>query len=218
MIGREPPNGGTSSRFSRVASRRTFRGDSDGTSVPGPRGQAAPILGPDAPLNLRIWANRPELATAFLTFTGAVFGTERILPDRLHGLARLRIAFHNQCRSCMAVRYRAGARTASTEALVCSLERPEESDDLTDAERLVLGYADRLATDHLSIDDAFYDRLREYFTEPEIVEIGVNMARLCVGFGRLEATWDMVDELPERFTERDVVITPWGEGGVIRTA
>ena len=48
-------------------------------------------------------------------------------------------------------------------------------------------------------------------------EIGVNMA-VCVGFGRLEATWDMVDELPERFTERDVVITPWGEGSVIRTA
>ncbi|UGS39008.1 carboxymuconolactone decarboxylase family protein [Capillimicrobium parvum] len=182
---------------------------------PVPAEQAAPILGPDAPLNLRIWANRPELATAFLAFTGAVFGTERILPDRLHELARLRIAFHNQCRSCMAVRY--VPEQEVPEALVCSLEKPEESGDLTDAERLVLEYADRLATDHLSIDDAFYDRLREYFTEPEIVEIGVNMA-VCVGFGRLEATWDMVDELPERFTERDVVITPWGEGGVIRTA
>jgi alkylhydroperoxidase family enzyme len=176
--------------------------------------QYEPVVGADAMLNMRIWANRPELASAFLAFAGAVFGTERILPDRVHELARLRIAFHNQCRSCMAVRY--VPEEEVPEDLVCSLEEPEESDDLTDAERVVLEYADRLATNHLSIDDALYDRLREHYTEPEIVELGVNVA-LCVGFGRLEATWDMVDELPERFTTRGVVITPWGEGDVIRT-
>jgi alkylhydroperoxidase family enzyme len=182
--------------------------------TPAPAEQYTPIVGAEAPLNLRIWANRPELATAFMAFSGAVFGTERILPGRVHELARLRIAFHNQCRSCMAVRY--VPEQEVPEGLVCSLEKPEESDDLTDAERVALEFADRLATDHLSIDDAFYVRLREHYTEPEIVELGVNMA-LCVGFGRLESTWDMVDELPERFTERGVVITPWGEGEVIRT-
>lgn len=180
---------------------------------PVPPEQYAPIAGDDALLNMRIWANRPALAEAFLAFSGAVFGSERILPDRVHELARLRIAFHNQCRSCMAVRY--VPEQEVPEGLVCSLEKPAEADDLSDAERVALEFADRLATDHLSIDDAFYDRLRQYYTEAEIVELGVNMA-LCVGFGRLEATWDMIDELPERFTERGVVITPWGEGDVIR--
>ncbi len=180
---------------------------------PAPPERYTSVVGADAPLNLRIWSNRPELAAAFVAFSGAVFGTERILPSRVLELARLRIAFHNQCRSCMAVRY--VPEQDVPEGLVCSLEKPEEADDLTDAERIALEFADRLATDHLSIDDAFYDRLREYFSEPEIVELGVNMA-LCIGFGRLEATWDMVDGLPERFTRRDVVVTPWGDGEVIR--
>lgn len=182
--------------------------------TPAPPDRYVPLGGEDAPISVRIWANRPELARAFQTFSGAVFGTERILPDRVHELARLRIAFHNQCRSCMAYRY--VPEDEVPEDLVCSLEKPHESEDLTDAERMALEYADRLATNHLSIDDAFYDRLREHYSEAEIVELGVNMA-LCVGFGRLESTWDMVDELPERFTERGVVITPWGEGDVIRT-
>jgi alkylhydroperoxidase family enzyme len=180
---------------------------------PAPPEQYIPVVGPDAALNLRIWSNRPELAAAFVAFSGAVFGTERILPSRVLELARLRIAFHNQCRSCMAVRY--VAEQEVPEGLVCSLEKPGEAQDLTDAERMALEFADRLATDHLSVDDAFYDRLRQYYTEAEIVELGVNMA-LCVGFGRLEATWDMVDELPERFARRGVVITPWGDGEVVR--
>jgi hypothetical protein len=39
---------------------------------------------------------------------------------------------------------------------------------------------------------------------------------LCVGFGRLESSWDMVDELPERFSRRGVTITPWDEGDLVR--
>jgi hypothetical protein len=54
----------------------------------------------------------------------------------------------------------------------------------------------------------FYDKLREHFTEPQIVELGLNVA-MCVGVGRLSATWDMVEELPERF-RADGEVTPWG--------
>lgn len=181
---------------------------------PAPADQYVPAVGPDAPLDLQIFANRPELAAAFVEFCDVVLRRERILSDRLHELVRLRIAFHNQCRSCMAARYVPEEQVP--EDLVCSLEKPEESEDLTDAERIALEYADRMATNHLSIDDAFHDRLREHFSEAEIVELGMNMA-LCIGFGRLEATWDVIDELPSRFRERGAVITPWGEGEVIRT-
>ena len=50
--------------------------------------------------------------------------------------------------------------------------------------------------------------MRELFTEPEIVELGLNVA-LCVGVGRLSATWDMVEELPDRYRAPGEV-TPWG--------
>jgi alkylhydroperoxidase family enzyme len=100
-----------------------------------------------------------------------------------------------------------------SEDLVCSLERPMEADDLDERERLAIRYGELFATNHLAIDDAFYDRLRELFTEPEIVELGLNVA-LCVGVGRLSATWDMVDDLPDRF-QAPGEVTPWGPDAVV---
>ena len=102
------------------------------------------------------------------------------------------------------------------EDLVCSLEKPQEADDLTAEEQLAIEYADRLATDHLSADDAFYARLHEQFTDQELVELGAMIA-LCVGFGRLEATWKMTDHVPESFAAAGT-ITPWGATDVLRPA
>ena len=71
----------------------------------------------------------------------------------------------------MAVRYEEGIEDGLTEGLVCSLERPEEAEDLTEAERAAIAYADLMATNHLAIDEAVFDRLREHFSEAEIVEL-----------------------------------------------
>jgi AhpD family alkylhydroperoxidase len=57
------------------------------------------------------------------------------LSPRLLELVRLRIAFHNQCRSCMSVRYESAIDDGLTEDAVCSLERPADAPDLSDAER-----------------------------------------------------------------------------------
>ncbi len=160
----------------------------------------------------RIFAHRPEVAKPLLRFAGAM-RANRTLPDRLYELVRLRIAFFNQCRSCMAIRYPDALADGVTEDLVCSLERPAEAPDLTDAEKVAIRYAELFATDHLRIDDALFDELRRHFTEPEIVELGFHIA-FCVGFGRLSATWDMIEELPERF-QADGTVTPWGADAVV---
>lgn len=51
-------------------------------------------------------------------------------------------------------------------------------------ERLAIEYAEKFALDHLSIDDAFWARLREHFTDAEILDLTI-----CTGswlaFGRL---------------------------------
>ena len=99
--------------------------------APAPAEQVEPLFGPNAPLRLQIYAQRPPLAEAFVEF-GATLRRERLLSDRLIELVRLRVAFWNQCRSCMAVRYEEGTKDGLTEALVCSLERPEDADDLTE--------------------------------------------------------------------------------------
>ena len=156
-------------------------------------------------------AHRPEIARAIAQVRDAMTHHGTLTP-RLAELIRLRIAFHNQCRSCMAIRYSDAVDDGLTEDLVCSLERPEEADDLLPAERAALRFADLFATNHLSIDDAVYDDLRQYFTEGELVEIGLNCA-LDLGVGRLAATWAVLDRLPERFLE-DGVVTPWGGDAV----
>jgi alkylhydroperoxidase family enzyme len=96
------------------------------------------------------------------------------------------------------------------ETLVCSLERPQEATDLSDRERAALGFADLFATNHLAIDDSVYDGLREHFDEGELVELGITCAYFF-GFGRLTATWHLVEYLPDRFREvpNGQPITPW---------
>lgn len=156
---------------------------------------------------MRMFAHRPAIAKGIVAL-GTALKNERSLPERLVELVRLRIAFHNQCRSCMAIRYRDAVADGVDEALVCSLERPAEAPDLTLAERAALDFADRFATDHLSIDDAVYDGLRAHFDEGQLVELGTWVA-FCVGFGRLAATWHMVEELPDEFrAEASQKITP----------
>ncbi len=155
----------------------------------------------------RYFAHCPEQALGLMGFGGAL-KRNRTLPDRLVELVRLRVAFFNQCRSCMAIRYSDAVADGVTEGLVCSLERPQEAENLTAAEKVAIRYGELMATDHLAIDDAIYADLRAHFSEAQIVELGMTVA-FFVGFGRLAATWHMVEELPEAFQTAET-IAPWG--------
>jgi AhpD family alkylhydroperoxidase len=155
----------------------------------------------------RYFAHCPEQALGLMGFGGAL-KRNRTLPDRLVELVRLRVAFFNQCRSCMAIRYSDAVADGVTEGLVCSLERPQEAENLSAAEKVAIRYGELMATDHLAIDDAMHDELRAHFTEAQIVELGMTVA-FFVGFGRLAATWHMVEELPEAFKTAET-IAPWG--------
>ncbi len=161
-----------------------------------------------------ILGHRPEVAGALGALKAALCSTGT-LPPRLVELVRLRIAFHNQCRSCMSVRYQSAIDDGLTEDLVCSLERPAEADDLTPAERSALRYADLFATNHLAIDDGVYDDLRQHFSEDELVELGVHCA-YAVGMGRLAATWSVTDDVPEAFrSASDSPLGPWSSAGTV---
>ena len=162
---------------------------------------------------MRFFAHRPELAEGLMQMGGAL-KTQRLLSNRLTELVRLRVAFFNQCRSCMAIRYTDGLNDGVTEDLVCSLEKPAEAPDLTPAEKAALRYAELFATNHLAIDDAVYEELREHFSEAEVVELGMQVA-FFVGFGRLAATFHMVEELPEAFQDDSRELTPWNEEAVV---
>ena len=163
---------------------------------------------------MRMFAHTPEISKGLVAFGGAI-KSQRSLPDRLVELVRLRVAFHNQCRSCMAIRYQDGVDAGIDEDLVCSLEKPQEAEDLSDAEKAAIKYGELFATNHLAIDDSVYENLRKYFSEAEVVELSITVAWF-VGFGRLAATYHMIEELPEAFqNENSEKLTPWNEDSII---
>ena len=161
-----------------------------------------------------IMSRLPDVAAAVGGLTSALRETGG-LPPRLMELVRLRIAFHNQCRSCMSIRYQSAIDDGLTEDAVCSLERPAEAPDLTDAERSALRFADLFATEHLAIDDGVYDELRAHFTEDQLVALGLHCA-FCVGLGRLAATWHVVEDLPAGMqADGGAPLAPWRAESVV---
>ena len=163
---------------------------------------------------LRIMAHSPVITKPFVAFAMAL-ATRSVLPRRLLELVRLRVAFHNQCRSCMAIRYRSAVEAGVTENLVCSLERPADAEDLLPAEKAAISYADLASTDHMAIGDETFNLLRRYFSEVQIVELGMYIA-YCIGFGRLAASWKMVDELPEAYRESGgKAVAPWELASIV---
>ncbi|WP_243394055.1 carboxymuconolactone decarboxylase family protein [Mycobacterium ahvazicum] len=156
----------------------------------------------------------PAAAEALGALTAALRSNGSLSP-RLLELVRLRIAFFNQCRSCIAVRYQSAIDDGLDEDAVCSLERPADADNLSDAERSALRFAELFATNHLAIDDVVYDELRKHFSEDQLVELGLHCA-IALGVGRLSATWDVSDDLPESngSSER---LAPWNSASVVAT-
>jgi alkylhydroperoxidase family enzyme len=56
--------------------------------------------------------------------------------------------------------------------------------EYSEAEQVAIEYAEKFALDHLSIDDAFFDRLRAHFSGADILDLTICIADF-MGFGRL---------------------------------
>ena len=106
------------------------------------------------------------------------------------------------------MRYSDALDDGVTEGLVCSLEKPHESDDLSPAEKSALDFADRMATDHLSISDDTFADLRTHFSEAEIMDLCFQVATF-VGYGRMGSALAMIDDLPVEYADPDAVLAPW---------
>lgn len=90
----------------------------------------------------------------------------------LKELARLYVSRSVQCEYCGNQRsVNAAASGALIEDHVLDLLNFEKSTRFTDKQKAVLAYAEAIVW-HLNTDDAFWDRLYQHFSEPELVEIG----------------------------------------------
>ena len=120
----------------------------------------------DEPETTRALSLRPSFQAAVDQLERAVWRSS--LDRRLHELVRMRVATINQCTVCMSWR---NPTWCDDERLLAGVERPDEIEDYTDAERVALEYAERFCTDSTNIDETLVDRLTQHFDSSEIVDL-----------------------------------------------
>jgi len=68
--------------------------------------------------------------------------------------------------------------------MLAALPRYQESPLFTPREKAAFHFAEMMAGNHKQISQALFDELRQYFSEPEILELGWRIA-IFIGYGRL---------------------------------
>jgi alkylhydroperoxidase family enzyme len=107
-----------------------------------------------------------------------------ILPVRVREGARMRIAQLNDCPVCLAFRAQSVKEQGVTEDFYRHVAHHDAADGYSPQEQLAIEYAERFALDHLSIDDAFFARIAECFTDAEILDLTICLATF-LGLGRM---------------------------------
>jgi alkylhydroperoxidase family enzyme len=130
---------------------------------------------------VQIWTLQPELGAAATRLVDAAYN-KSILPVRVREAARMRIAQLNDCTVCLAFRADKVRAQGLGEDFYCAVGSPD-AEALSEQERLAVEYAERFATDHTSIDDAFVERLRAAFTDPEVLDLTICLSAF-LGLGR----------------------------------
>jgi alkylhydroperoxidase family enzyme len=139
---------------------------------------------------VQVWSLSPELGGAVGNLSAAVYG-ERLVSPRVREVARMRIAQINGCNICQEWRFPEMADRGVTEELYAYVDDPANG-DYSEQERLAIEYADKFATDHRSLDDEFFARLRAAFTDAEIVELTAMIGN-WLAFGRFQAVLDIAE-------------------------
>jgi alkylhydroperoxidase family enzyme len=86
-------------------------------------------------------------------------------------LCRVYISRTVKCEYCGNQRSEKGAEMGLREGQYDELMNFEKSPTYSDRQKAALSYAEAIAW-HLEVDDAFWERLRAQFDEPELVELG----------------------------------------------
>jgi alkylhydroperoxidase family enzyme len=132
---------------------------------------------------VQVWSLRPEMGRAVNRLVDAAYN-KSILPVRVREAARMRIAQLNDCPVCLAFRATSVKEQGVTEDFYRHVGDHDAAADYSPQEQLAVEYAERFALDHLGIDDAFFVRLAERFTDAEILDLTICLAAF-LGLGRM---------------------------------
>ena len=142
----------------------------------------------------RLFQLAPNVSGAAGGYSEAIY-TKSSLPLRLRELLRMRIAQINHCTVCLAARVPSLDAADLSEDVLANVGNFSTYPGFTDAERAALDYTTRFATDHLTIDQAFMDRLRGFYGDEMVFEITLCIAG-WLALGRVTQVMDVATTCP----------------------
>ena len=144
----------------------------------------------------RMWRLRPELGAAAEALSRVV--QERsIIPVREHEAARMRIAHINGCVPCSETRVDDMEAHGLDESFYADVDDPARRGRYTTRERLAIEFAERFEAGKDDFDDGFWAELRSVYSDAEIVDLGVSVAK-WLALGRINAVFDLTVTCPIR--------------------
>jgi len=137
----------------------------------GPGGEAA-----------MIWSLRPQLGGMVERMIHGAY-QQSVLPPDERELARMRIAQINDCVACSDFRAPSVLEAGVAPELYDHVADWATYPGYTERQRLAISYAELFANDPLGMDDAFFEKLRAEFSDPEILDLTLCVA-VFLGLGR----------------------------------
>jgi AhpD family alkylhydroperoxidase len=106
------------------------------------------------------------------------FGVERshALEERLKMLAETKAATLAGCQFCIDIGSALGRKAGVTEEQLRDFHNYRESDAFSPVEKLVLEYAEAMTRTPVDVPDELYARLKEHFSDAQIVELTAGIA------------------------------------------
>jgi AhpD family alkylhydroperoxidase len=108
---------------------------------------------------------------------------QSVLPAAEREVARMRIAQLNDCDACSDFRAPSVREAGLPADLYDHVADYASYPGYTERQRLAIEYAERFATAHDQIDDELFDRLRDGFSDEEILDLTLCVA-VYLGLGR----------------------------------
>jgi uncharacterized peroxidase-related enzyme len=164
------------------------------------------------PNSLLTMAHRPRLLATFLPFAVEILAGDTSLPQGLRNLIAHVASRSAGCQYCMAHTADSSRQAGVTEDKIAAAFEYETSDLFSDAERAALDLAQSAASVPNMASDADFERLRQHYSEEQIVEI---MGVISL-FGFLNRWNDTIgtdlEDHPTRFAEQTLQSSGWKVG------
>ena len=140
---------------------------------------SAKRTGAPDPRVVSIMVRNPKAGAAWVEYWNKLL-YQGVLPHKLKEMCRIRISVAHECGYCSTVRSNVAKAEGLTEDLVTGLLRDVAGDDRFSArEKAALRYASLFKQGEHAIDrDDVYVELSKYFTDEEIIELGLFCAEV----------------------------------------